>query len=199
MDPFSVDGTFSDRRGTDRVVWEFVPYTGPLRRMPSYTIRSTVRGHSVWGFDMELLGLDEESVEDSSPAVDMDDCVLSGTLPIRIRRGGQLAGAGLQFEINVPPPSEQGATANRASPNTTLSVVLDGVEYRSESEWFEDCFAALLDQVPDAYQVECCWTCLYSDISPGGYSGMAMNCHRDSKEQYLSVQDPIGVDHRVDL
>jgi hypothetical protein len=38
------------------------------------------------------------------------------------------------------------------------------------------------------HQWECCLTCGLSDYWPAGQNLMGMRCHRDVREQYLSVQ-----------
>jgi hypothetical protein len=68
-----------------------------------------------------------------------------------------------------------------------LSTVIDGVEHSEVDGAFEDAMLRL-GEVLRPSRLRCCFTCLYSDYSPGGHGLMGMSCHRDAKDQYLAVR-----------
>jgi hypothetical protein len=191
--PFSFAGTYRDGRGEDPIVWrvEESARRQPPTHGPGYELHTTIRGVPVWGHDFD--GLEPVDPQDpnlarlslSSSSGELADCVLTGELPCSIERDGNQEPAVVTFCLDV----RQYARAPAAAPrNLKLALTVDNTEFSVDDDWFEDGLLRLESLLPAPTRLRCCATCLYSDYSPGGHGLTAMACHRDAKEQYLSVR-----------
>lgn len=73
-------------------------------------------------------------------------------------------------------------------PVTTATLVVgDDVYVHTRAEDLETVLGKLAAAALP-HQWECCLTCGLSDYWPAGQNLMGMRCHRDAREQYLSVQ-----------
>lgn len=88
--------------------------------------------------------------------------------------------SGIHFVLELDP-------ANRTE-SLHLSTVIDDGTFEATAEWFEDAVPRLEEQLPERVSLVCCYTCLFSDYSPGGHGLLGMACHRGAKERYIAVR-----------
>jgi len=110
--------------------------------------------------------------------------VLSGDLPCTIAVDGQRRPATIAFSLDLRPAAVPPGPAHPL----TVFLVLDGVAYQVADDWFEDGVQRLERALPPGVRLVCCVTCLFSDHLPGGHGLTGIRCHREAKEQYLTVR-----------
>lgn len=193
---FSFSGAFTDRHGTEQIIWRVGPST---RRQPpgvmGYQIETTIRGVTFCGYDFD--GLEPRDPGQAIAAElplsrlsgELADSVIKGDLPCTIEIDGRRAPAVVEFTLTLP-SAEGGPETQHSSPkNLHLSLTVADQRFDVDDDWFED-GVLRLDQAARraGASLVCCVTCRYSDYSPGGHGLMGMRCHRGAKEQYLAVR-----------
>jgi hypothetical protein len=188
MEPFSFTGSYADEAGEAEVRWRVEPSQrrGPW---PGFELRAVIRGVEFWGYDFD--GLEPVSRQAAVAAGfhlaahgDVDRCVLRGDLPCAIEQAGVRKQGTVRFSLTLDP-----AAARQSAPrNLTLTTTIGQATYSVEDDWFEDGLQRLQGCLPDDVRLICCFTCLFSDYSPGGHGLLGMLCHRGAKEEYLAVR-----------
>ncbi|HKY48939.1 MAG TPA: DUF6304 family protein [Acidimicrobiia bacterium] len=185
LSPLDVPGWYTDDDGTEDIVWRVVP---SARRTPpgqsGYELHTTIRGVHFWGYDIDGLSTDDETVYLDGSG--LATCVIAGELPCHIEEGGRRHAATVTFVLDF-----KAAAAARGAPSAEylrLSIRHGDRTYDVTDEWFEDGLQRLEKKLPDDVFLVCCVTCLFSDYSPGGHGTLGMDCHRGAKEQYLAVR-----------
>ncbi len=180
MEPLSFPGEYRDARGDVAIHWQVVPSARP-GWAGRFEVRARIRGVEVWGADFD--GLEPMDVSEAdrlslNTADEVSNCVLAGDIPCRFDIAGEVVGGQVHFELDLRSPNV----------SLTLSCSINGDTYAVTDDWFEDGLQKLEASLPPDVRVYACVTCLFSDYSPGGHGLTGMSCHRDAKEQYLSVR-----------
>jgi Family of unknown function (DUF6304) len=179
---FETEGTYSDSRGTESVVFRVVPREPESAPYPRrYEFRVLVRGVEWIGGDFDCFqtwtpNSQVQELFGSEQHFGFDAGVLTGSLPVRLLKNGLAIEGHIEFRF------EQGA-----SPGLQLSLKVDGGSFEVEDYEFESALLRLEKLLPSAVEISACISCLYSDYSPMGQGVSGMQCHRDNKAQYLSV------------
>lgn len=185
MESISFPGTFTDGRGADEIVWRLEPYTGPSRTYPCFVVKATIRGVECWGFDVDAIGPDQDDHPEQIEEVEADR---SGYL-IGFSATGEIPCSLLDDDNHATPSTLAFSfgTSGAAGSAVRISVTVGDQVVESHGDDFDDTLEELTRQLPSGVRLRCCYTCLYSDYSPWGYSGSEMSCHRSNRDQYLRV------------
>lgn len=184
MKSTSFPGTFTDGHGTDEIVWRLEPYTGPSRTVPSFVVRTTIRGVECWGFDVDSIGPDPDDHPEEIEELETDQwghllgLSATGKVPCILDDGDETVASTLIFALG-PPTADSSAVS--------ISVTIGDQIVESHGHDFEDTLEELTAKLPPGLRLRCCYTCLFSDYSPWGTSGSEMFCHRNDRDQYLQV------------
>ena len=180
---FEVTGTYSDSKGAESVVFRFVPIErmGPLEP-PRFEIRAVIRGFEWRGGDFDCLQPSEgySALQESFERGDISAGALTWSLPIHLRKGGALVESIVEFRLDQ-------ANGRHIF---DLRVAIGGETFAVRSDdGFEHGFLQMEKLMSSSeLGISACFTCLYSDYSPMGNGFSGMQCHRNAKEHYLSVQ-----------
>jgi hypothetical protein len=187
MRSFSFPGSYQDDAGVEPVRWRIVSTWSP-GWWPGYAVIAAIRGVRVRGGDFDkLLPQDRAAAEGvlTWDRAGLTECVLAGDLPVTLESAAGPRPTAVRFELDLrralPLP-------RRPRHVLRLSCVLEGVATAVTDDWFEDGMLALEARLPSGTRLRACITCLYGDYSPDGHGLSGMRCHRDAKEQYLTVR-----------
>lgn len=189
MRAFSFSGTYADAAGLERITWH-VASSERAGWNGRYEIRTVIRGVSVWGSDFDGLEPDPDqpdatSVLSISPIHgELRECVLAGDLPCTVEHGDRRSNETLHFSLDLRDLASKGSSPKFL----TLALELAGRRFAITDDWFEDGVQRLEAELPTNSRFASCVTCLYSDYSPYGHGLMGIRCHREAKQQYLSVR-----------
>jgi Family of unknown function (DUF6304) len=188
MRPVSFPGTYIDATGSELITW----HLGPPDRSGyggSYEISARIRGIDVRGVDfdgLEPLNIDPEIAHAAlrlNATGEISECILTGMLPCKAETAGQSVPIVVRFELDLRHDPDHPHGRPRS---LTLTTGINGTAYAVVDDWFED-GTLRLDQALRPDWLRRCVTCLYSDYSPAGHGLMGIRCHRDAKDQYLTV------------
>ncbi len=190
MQPLSFPGTLEDTAGREDLVWQIRPSLRPGNE-GRYEVESQIRGVAVWGVDFD--GLEPSSSGDDASrarlplnrAGEVSECVLTGELPCTADGADQRLAITVNFRLDLR--DVQGRDPGKPM-SLHLSATVAGIDYAIDDDWFEDGTLRLDQAMQPAHRLRCCVTCLFSDYSPGGHGLMGIRCHRDARDQYLSVR-----------
>jgi Family of unknown function (DUF6304) len=187
MRSFSFPGTYEDDAGVETVRWRIVSTWSP-GWWPGYAVITVIRAVRVRGGDFDTLLPQDRAAAEGVLTWDrggLTECVLSGELPATLQSDEGIRSTSLRFELDL-----RRATPGLRRPRHVLrlSCVLDGLERAVTDDWFEDGLLSLEAALPPGLCLRACITCLYGGYSPDGHGLSGMRCHRDAKEQYLSVR-----------
>jgi Family of unknown function (DUF6304) len=179
---FEAPGWYEDDQGREEIEWVVEPST---RRTPpgqsGYELHTQIRGVHYWGYDFDGLSTDENVELDGAG---LQTCVIAGDLPCHAVEGAGRRGVTVAFELDL----KRAAAGDFTKPSYLRLRVQDGdASDEVADDWFEDGMKALQVALADRLSLACCWSCLYSDYSPGGHGLSGMDCHRGAKAQYLAV------------
>jgi hypothetical protein len=183
---FSFPGTYEDEAGVESVRWRIAPTWSP-GWWPGYAVITTIRGIRVRGGDFDRLEPQDRAAAQDVLTWDrsgLTDCLLTGELPVMLESAAGVHPTVVRFELDL-----RRAARAPAGPRHVLrlSCVLDEVESAAVDDWFEDGLLALQSALPPGICLRACVTCRYGDYPPDGHGLTGMRCHRDAKEQYLTV------------
>jgi hypothetical protein len=184
---FSFPGAYEDDAGVETLRWRIVSTWSP-GWWPGYAVITVIRGVRVRGGDFDrLLPQDRPAAEGllTWDRAGLTECILTGELPAALESTSGPQPTAVRFELDL-----RRATPAPRRPRHVLrlSCALDGVEKAVTDDWFEDGLLALERKLAPGVRLRACITCLYGDYSPDGHGLTGMRCHRDAKEQYLTVQ-----------
>jgi len=193
---FSFPGAFTDRHGTELIIWHVNP---SARRQPpgvlGYEIETTIRGCAFWGYafdDLEPRDADQASaagVALSRLSGELTDSVLSGDLPCTVQANGERVPSVVTFTLVLQGASRGPLRQVPRPKNLHLTLTVGDQHLDVDDDWLEDGLLRLDQAARDAgASLICCLTCRYSDYSPAGHGLAGMRCHRGAKAQYLAVR-----------
>ncbi len=181
-------GVFWDANGRDAITWEVIPST---RRSPpgqtGYELHAHLRGVEFWGYEpdsLEPADAEAAAAQGFGPG-DLTDCIVSGDLPCVFEVDGERVAASVIFRLDLTPLARPAAFDPKY---LRLRTTVTGEPVEVLDDWFEGAVPKLEAALPDNVRIRCCYTCLFSDYSPGGHGVLGMSCHRDAKDQYLAVK-----------
>lgn len=175
-------GRYTDRHGTEEIVFE-----SDGREL----IRTTIRGVRFEGPTMDSLGA--QTGEPPEPAFtfldgDLWSCLLEWELTVPVEaagRPGRLATVHCAVRLQYPTETE----------NLTVTLTLDGHEYRATHLDFEDALNEIANALPGRARLRTCLSCAWSDYSPGTHGMMTgLACFRDAKDAYRRCDGKHGPD-----
>ncbi|MEV6772328.1 DUF6304 family protein [Nocardia sp. NPDC051030] len=183
MGPWSFPGSYADERGHEPIVWRIEP--NERRPGDGFEIRTVVRGIPVSGDDIDSLSPDPEDprAREVLPLDSLDDlteCTVGGEVPCTVEENGVRRVEKIRFTLEVKEDPE--------FDDMHLCLTIGDATYETDCDNFESGLPRLAPLLPPGISLICCFTCLYSDYSPHYGTKLGMNCHRDAKEQYLTVK-----------
>jgi hypothetical protein len=181
-------GVFWDSEGRDEITWEIVPST---RRSPpgqtGYELHAQIRGVGFWGYEpdsLEPTGADAAAARGFGSS-DLTDCIVSGDPTCVFEIDGAWVVGSVTFRLDLTPLARPAAFDPKY---LRLRTAVTGEPVEVLDDWFEGAVAKLEAALPENVRIRSCYTCLFSDYSPGGHGALGMRCHRDAKDQYLAVE-----------
>ncbi|NNN34616.1 hypothetical protein HLK59_30505 [Streptomyces sp. S3(2020)] len=165
-------GRYTDRHGSEEIVFE-----SDGREL----IRTTIRGVRFEGETMDTLGaLTGEPPEQAFTFAEGDlwSCLLEWglTMPVEVSgQGERIATVHGALQLWYPDQAE----------NLTVTLRLDGYEFRATHPDFEDALHEIGRELPRAVRLKACIACAWSDYHPVGHGMMTgLACFRGAKDVY---------------
>jgi Family of unknown function (DUF6304) len=151
-----------------------------------YTVATTIRGVAFDGTDLDGIDTpDRAAAAAAGIALDgtgsLTDCTLTGGLPCVLARRGRRESTAVEWTLRLP-------TEAHAWTALEVSLTVGAATLEASADDLEQCLRELEGRLPKDVALICCFTCRYSDYSPGGKGLSGMRCHRNAKEQYLAVR-----------
>lgn len=173
-------GRYTDRHGSEELVLE-----SDGREL----IRTTIRGVRFEGPTMDSLGAQTGKPPESMFTFqdgDLWSCLLEWglTVPVEAEGAGERI-ATLHCALNLWYPEE--------TEDLTLTLRLDGREYRATHPDFEDALNEIGVALPAGTRLKACVSCAWSDYHPVGHSLMTgLACFRGAKDVYRACDGKYG-------
>jgi Family of unknown function (DUF6304) len=157
-----------------------------------FEVHTTVRGVPLRGGDFDCLAAEEPQAAKRAGLTlardgDLEDCVLTGDVPVTASVDGEVVAATLRFTLELGRSTSRG-WLDRETLAISLELPSGTYEARTGEGCFEDGLLQLGRALPPGTRVQCCLTCRLSDYSPYGTGLTGMRCHRDARAQYLAVR-----------